>query len=218
MGMVVESTLNKNINAFPKNPILTLKLDKYQRGWFTSEATLRVKMHIPEQKTSNGSGNSKPVDFELSYPLIIQHGPFICTYSGVRLGIGQVTTNPETHYGVLINLLNKTIIRYAFPSFAMQAKTIPANDSFQFEWKGITSLLSITPNVDQLDGNFDFHGLNGSAKNITFKVDGVFNDFNMKRIKEGLWVGHYHLDVPSITASMPENKQFNLEGFDYQVA
>lgn len=221
MGMMVESTLNKNINAFPKNPILTLHLDKYQRGWFTSEASLNMKMHLPEQTSTDSSGNkstSAPIDFDISFPLIIHHGPIICSYSGLRFGIGQVSTRPETHYGVLINYLNKTVIRYAFPSFSMQTKSMPGNDNFQFEWKGITSLVSIAPNVDKIEGNFDFHGLNGSAKDMTFKLDGVFNHLDMNRIKEGLWVGSYHLDIPSITASTPENKSFALEGFDYKVA
>lgn len=218
MGFLVQRTLNKNINAFHNTSMLSVHLDKYQRGWFSSQAVLAIKMHIPEQKTTDKNGittTNPPVDLNLDFPLIINHGPFICTDSGIRFGLGHVTTRPQTHFHALVNYLNNTQFRYSLPSFSMNGKAGP--EDFQFEWLGLTSLFSISPNVDKFKGDLTLYGFNGTANNITFKSAEVFNKFKFS-YTQGLWLGQTHFSIPSVSATMGDTKAFELEAFDLDLS
>ena len=46
MGFVLERTLNKNINSIPKSPVLSVELDNYERGWFSSQALLQGSRYL----------------------------------------------------------------------------------------------------------------------------------------------------------------------------
>ncbi|KTC95238.1 YdgA family protein [Legionella feeleii] len=218
MGFVLERTLNKNINSIPKSPVLSVELDNYERGWFSSQALLAVKMHIPAQETTDAQGESStepPADVDMSFPLIINHGPFIVSDYGMGFGMGQVTTRPETHFHVLVNYFNKTIFKYAIPAFTIKGQGGSDEDSFQAEWLGLNALLCVSPNLDKLGGGFILHGLNTSASNGLFKLGRVVNNFKLSRSQEGLWVGQVSFNVPSASLSGDkDNQNFNLESFD----
>ena len=54
-------------------------------------------MHIPAQETTDAQGETStepPADVDMSFPLIINHGPFIVSDYGMGFGMGQVTTRP----------------------------------------------------------------------------------------------------------------------------
>ncbi|WP_083852149.1 DUF945 family protein [Legionella tunisiensis] len=161
MGFVLERTLSKNVNSIPKSPILSVELDDYQRGWFSSQALLAVKMHIPAQETTDEEGETKtepPADVDMSFPLIIHHGPFIISNYGMGFGMGQVTTRPETHFHVLVNYFNKTIFNYAIPAFTIKGQGGSDEGNFQAEWLGLNALLCVSPNLDKLGGGFILYG------------------------------------------------------------
>lgn len=219
MGRVVESTLNRNINALPQAPVLTLKLDKYERGWFSSTAALALIMHVPEQHNTDSSGMAQttpPVDLDLSFPLTINHGPIIMTDAGIRFGMGHVSTQPETHYNVLVDYANHTRMRYTFPSFAIS--TSMGSQNVQFDFKGISAALSISPDIDKMAGNITVHGLTGAVpdKGAVFKVGEISNTFDLNRREGWLWIGGNHLTVPSIDIR-DGSHQFVLEGLDFSV-
>ena len=216
MGFIVESTLNKNINAIPHNAMFKVLLDKYQRGWFSSKATLVLKMHIPESTTTDKKGTSKTeptMDFEMDFPLTINHGPIIFTDFGIRFGMGQATTSPQTHYNVLINYFNETLFSYTAPSLASQGKI--GNEDFQFEWLGLRTQIKVSPNLDKLDGNFILYGISGKADNAAVKLGEVTNSFYLTHHQDGLWLGQTHLSVPVVTVTEGAKKLFDLEAFDF---
>lgn len=222
MGFVLERTLNKNVNSIPKSPVLNVQLDNYQRGWFSSQATLAVKLHIPAQETTDEHGVAKteaPADIDMGFPLIINHGPFIISDYGMGFGMGQVTTNPQTHFHVLVNYFNKTIFKYAIPSFTIKGQGGSDGEAFQAEWLGLNALLCVSPNLDKLGGGFILYGLNTSANNGVFTLGRVVNNFKLNRAQDGLWVGQVSFNIPSASLSGDkDNQNFNLEGFDLAVS
>ncbi|CAM3045909.1 putative virulence protein [Legionella steigerwaltii] len=225
LGFTIKSTLNKNINSIPKSSAFNIRLQKYHNGWFSSQAILSVKMHIPAQTTTDKSGVTKtepPVDFDIDIPILIKHGPFIFTNYGIRFGMGVITTQPETHYEAFINYLNKTIFRYTLPSFAIEGKIGQNQGDFQLTWEGLASLLSVSSNLDLMEGNLQLLGLNGAANNpanpqsnVTFKIGKITYDFKMKRYQEWLWLGHSRFDIPSIAINLAGNQLFELTEFDF---
>lgn len=213
-GLFVKHTINKNISAFHDTSVMSIQLDKYQQSWFSSTVLLTLKMHIPEQKTTDKNGAvtvNPPFDFDLSYPLHVDHGPFIITDSGLRFGLGYITTRPQTHYGALIDYFNNTVFRYNLPSLSLNGKS--GAEDFQIEWRGLSALLKISPNVDKLDGNLILFGLSGSASNALFQLGEVSNKFKFT-YAQGLWLGQSQLSIPSVSLSMGEKPVFHLAAFN----
>ncbi|WED43538.1 YdgA family protein [Legionella cardiaca] len=218
MGYIAKSTLNKNVNAIPKTSLMSIDLEQYQLGWFSSKARLKLKMHIPAQKTTDKEGVTKiepPANLKVDVPLTIKHGPVIFTKNGIRFGIAQVTTKPETHYGVLINYFNKTVLRYTLPSISMQGKSEAKEGDFQFNWKGLKALLCISSNIDNVDGHLKLYGVEGSADNVILKIGKVRNDLQLKRYHDWLWLGQSHLDISSASMDAEGANIFALERFDF---
>ncbi len=225
IGLAIKSTLNKNINSIPKTSALSVHLDKYHSGWFSSQATVTVKMHIPAQNITdkNGVTTTEPsVDLNIDVPILIKHGPFIGTANGIRFGLGLVTTQPETHYEAFINYLNQTVFRYTLPSFALEGKIGQNEGDFQLNWQGLTSLLCVSSNLDHIDGNLKLLGLNGTANNpantqsnLIFKIGEISYDYQFKRHQDWLWLGQSRFDIPSVAIDLAGKKVFELTGFNF---
>lgn len=214
MGFMVERTLNKNINAIHKTSVASIYLDQYQRGWFSSRANLVLEMHVPAQQVKDDSGmtkNNPPVDLNIKFPLMVDHGPFIFTDSGLRFGLGYVTTKPQTRYGALISYCNNTIFKYSLPSILTKGKTGPQD--YQFEWLGLTAELKISPDIEKVKGYWKAYGFNGDAANVSFKLGKVLNEFKFY-YTEGLWIGQTHLSVPYFTLTADNAKVVEMDAFD----
>lgn len=221
IGIIVKNTLDKNINSIPKNSLMDVHFDKYKRGWFSSHAVLMFKIHIPAQKTTDKNGATKmepPVDLDVDIPITVKHGPVIFTKNGIRFGLGQVTTRPETHYGALVNYFNQTVVNYTLPSFSMSGNGGPEEGEFQLNWLGLGALLSVSSNLSDIDGNLKLYGFDGSASGTDFEVGKVIYHLKLKRHQDWLWVGRSHFKISSAAMSIGGQKVFDLVGFDFRVA
>lgn len=217
MGFMVKNTLSKTINKIPKNSIMSIQLDKYRRGWFSSQALWTFKIHIPAQTITDKNGVPKtepPLDFEMAMPITIKHGPIIFTNYGIRFGVGAITTQPETHYGVFINYLNHLIIKYSLPSVKMHGKETSNNEEFQFNWLGLSALFSLSSNIDNIRSDLNLYGIEGSADNVNVKIGQITHAFNSKRIQDWLWVGESYFNISSVLVNATSQDIFALEGFD----
>ncbi|KTD56820.1 putative virulence protein [Legionella santicrucis] len=218
MGLMVKGTLNKIINTMPQNSIMSVQLDKFQHGWFSSKALWVFKMHIPAQTITDKNGvpqTEPPLDFEVTLPITLKHGPVFFTNDGIRFGIGAITTQPETHYGAFINFLNQIIIKYNLPSFGIRTKEAPNNGEFQFNWMGLNALLRLSSDIDNLDSYLKFYGIDGSGNNSVFKIGTLTYTFNSKRIQEWLWVGQSHFNISSISVTSNNQNILDLKEFDF---
>ncbi|CEG55626.1 DUF945 family protein [Legionella fallonii] len=214
-GFIVKNTLNQNVDSLPQNSILRIHLGNYQRGWFSSQAILSIKMNIPAQERTDVHGITKmqpPMNLELNYPLIIKHGPVICTDYGIRFGIGYVTTQPQSHYNVLINYFNETWFRYAFPALSFKGGSDA--DSVDFSWQGLSATLGTSSSLNNLFGDFTMYGLNAAAGNVTFQLGTIADEFNFIHASNGLWPGKNHFSLLSAAMSQGDQKQFELDGVD----
>lgn len=209
-GLILQSTFNKNINGLSKNPFFNLQVKELQRGWFSSQAILGLNMTIPERAGSTNHPGNPSLVFDLDYPVTLLHGPFVFSDFGLRFGIGQITTIPQTHYSALVNYLNNTVIRYAFPSLAM--KMTVQGQIAQFALSGIQAVFQFSPNVDAAKGHFKFLGMNGSVGFANFKIGELNTAYDLNYV-EDLWVGNGQINLQSLEAT-DGVKKFVLEDFN----
>ncbi|KTC99189.1 YdgA family protein [Legionella erythra] len=220
MGWMAMRTLSQNITALPQSPVFSVSLEKYQRGWFSSHALLHLKLNIPPQATKGADGGEQsglPVTMRLGFPLLIQHGPVIFTDTGLRFGTAQVTTRPATHYGALINYLNKTIMTYTLPSMTLYTDINPAQGSYQFNWKGLRLWLGLSSHLNGFESHLKAGGLTISARDFNLRLQKIVSETESTRYQSWLWVGKTHLFLPSLTFHATGRKWFDLKGFDLTV-
>lgn len=210
MGSVVENTFNKQLNAIPKNPVFGMKLDEYKRGLFSATANLVVDVHTPE-KIVDATVVAKAEDIQFTLPLEISHGPFIVTDYGVRFGMGEVSTSPQSHFSALVSYFNHTIWGYNFPGFSMTSNDV------KFQWKGFSTRASISSNVDDIDSKFTFFGIEGSSDRSLVKIDKIDWHLNLNQTKDGLWLEQFHLTLPAVVIQEQDKKSIELEALDFKV-
>ncbi|CEK11572.1 YdgA family protein [Legionella hackeliae] len=221
MGFMIKSTFTKNINSIPDSPFMSVQLEKYRRGFFSSQAVLKLKIHVPAQQVTDKNGAARldpPVDMNIDLPILIKHGPIICSENGIRFGLGLITTKPETHYQIFINYLNKMIANYSLPSFAIRVNPGPqAGGEYQLNWKGLDTLFKVSTNLNDVEGNLKLYGLDGSGNNTVLKIDNVGHKFKYKRHQNWLWLGQSKFKIPFVLLNQAGQKLFELKDFSFML-
>lgn len=212
-GRVVRGDLEKVVAGLPKSQFFSFQLSEYSKGWFCSRAVLDFKMHIPAENGNHPAQTKnavKAIDMEFKVPLLIHHGPIIWTASGLRFGMGQVTTLPETHYGVFISYANKLWVRYVLPGFSVMTNNYLPNGESQFDWRGLISYLVANPELDQLKGKIHFLGLHFIANQAEVNLSEFIDQFNIYYAKEGIWLGQTDFSFPAMQVKYNANTLFDL--------
>lgn len=220
MGWMAERTLNQNIQAVPDSPFFKLSLDKYRRGWFSSNALLRFNMHIPPQPALAADGSytsGQPIDLGMAFPLLIQHGPVVFTDSGLRFGTAQVTTRPASHYGAFINYTHKTVMKYTLPSTILRSKVPSSQQDYVVDWRGLCVWLGLAPHLNGFDSQLETGGLRITADQFTLDIGHIVGDLALNRERDWLWLGETRLHLSSIKAHSPTQAVFELHDFNLRV-
>lgn len=214
VGMIAGSTLKKNVDNIPKNPLITWQLKNYKRGWFCSTADLNLLINLPAQKSKDAQGHVKiqpELHLSLDFPLSVRHGPFILTNNGLRFGLAWVTTQPETHYGALINYLNHTLISYSLPSINMKGTSKSDQGNFTFVWQGLSTKLKVNPNIDKISGYLTIYGMRTQVKDTDVRIGKISTYFALNRYMEGLWLGDSHILLSSVSTAINSQTVFDLQ-------
>lgn len=218
MGYIAKRTLEKHLEFFPKSSLFTVNLLPYQQGWFSSKTQISIKLDIPEQKIIEKNGITQiepPIELEIKIPIGIKHGPFIINDHGIRFGIAELTTQPETHYQALINYFNETIIKFNSPAFALKDTNSSGKEDFQLQWYGLTALVRFSPNLNHINSRFKLYGLNSSASNLLFNLGELTYDLQLRRQQNWLWLGLSHLNIASLKVSAPGKQECMLDDFNF---
>lgn len=158
-GIYFQQNLERLLEAVNTDKRLRIELIDYQRGWFTSQATIRLTIlekDIDFLRQLNISGLTPSSDIVLLFQEDIKHGPII--YDNKRLTLGYA----DIHSSLLTGHSKKDILR------------INIFTAFNNRWLGEfeTSAWSFTLpyinrfNVEKLKGNFYFKIEDKAIKHI----------------------------------------------------
>lgn len=233
MGLITERTLKRNVDVINQSSNLFVDIEEYDRGWFTSTATLNWRVHIPERviKNSNGQSTTTPSqDHKIQMPLTIYHGPFIYTNSGVKFGLGYAESHlalpasyvekfnnlytsesiqPKLLLSMFVNYLNNSRLHVGLPSFKMIAK----QGGDQFEWFGMDTDFSISASLKNIEGNISIDGASLIKNKIKALLGKVNSDYNLHQTDTGLYLGDASMSLPSLIVSENDQKIFEVEKF-----
>ncbi|WED43202.1 YdgA family protein [Legionella cardiaca] len=233
MGYLTEQKVKESLNFVNRSNGVAASIVKYDRGWFTSKATLNWRVHIPEQTIqNNGQTQTLPAkDYNMQMPITIYHGPVIFSQHGVKFGLGYAhttlampqeyveqfnslftneSTKPNVVIDFFVNYFGNSSIDMSVPAFKLFAKEGNAT----FEWLGMSTSTNVSSNLDKVGGNITIDGLNFQKDKVNTKMSAITSEYNLHRTDKGLFLGDASLSFPSFVVMDSDKKLFELGQFD----
>ncbi|KTD22214.1 putative membrane protein YdgA-like protein [Legionella lansingensis] len=233
MGYLTEQKVKESLNFVNRSDGLAATIVKYDRGWFTSTATLNWHIHIPEQTTqTNGKTETTPAqDYKMQMPVTIYHGPVIFSDKGVKFGLGYAhtalkmpaeytqqfntlftseSTSPTVVIDFFVSYLGNSNVDMSVPAFKLFAKEGNAT----FEWLGMSTSTNFSSDLDKVGGNITIDGLSFKKDQVNTKMSTVTSEYNLHRTDKGLFLGDASLSFPSFVVMDSDKKLFELGQFD----
>lgn len=237
MGVLTEGTIKKNIDVVNQSQSrVFLEVEQYRRGWFTSDAIMKWRLHFPERVITSAGAPTQTLaarDYQMEMPVVIHHGPFIFANHGIRFGLGYMdtvltlpepykqkfeedfakdSTMPTFNLSIFINYLNKSKAKLINPSFQIKAK----NGQGYLNWMGASAAVNMSSDKSDINGKVLVDGFvlsRADARTLTF--DKIASDFHMRRAENGLYLGNANFSVGSLDFIDKEKKIFEVKDFRF---
>lgn len=234
MGLMTERSIKRSIDNLTQVNGLYAEVTEYQRGWFSSNAMINWKLHVPE-RVVNKNGQAMTVaaqDYSMQMPLKVYHGPVIMAESGLHFGLGYAETDiqlpakyskqfdemftpesgkPKLVMSLFVNYLNKSDITVGVPAFKLFAK----KGDGKFEWEGMYSTTTMTSNLNDVVGQFKINGFSLSKNQTTVQMGEFDTEYDMHRSASGLMLGKAKMDFPSLLVMNDKTKVFEMQGMSF---
>lgn len=238
MGFITERTIKKNMVVINQSNGLKVKIASYDRGWFTSKAVFDWHIHLPERQVKDDNGHVSTVaaqDYDLDMPLMIYHGPIIYSDQGIKFGFGfahsevklpkvydeQFSTTftsdsikPEVDLSLFVDYFNKSQIHVGVPTF----KLISKEGGDQFQWNGLNSDISITSNLNKIDGHLDLEGGVFTKNNAKATLSQVTSQYDLYQNDLGLYLGQANLSMSAFQISDQDQALLDIEQINLQTS
>lgn len=233
MGILTENTIKRNIEIVNQSNGILAEIVQYDRGFFSSDAKIKWRLHVPERVTKNAEGQSQVIaaqDFDMQLPVAIKHGPVFVADNRLRFGMGyaksvvpfphqyseqfnklftEESTKPQLDLSIFVNYLNRSTIELSVPSF----KLIGKNGDGQMDWMGMNSTTSISSGANKVDGDFVIEGMQFTKDDSNVVLKTVTTDYDLHQTSTGLLLGDAKFTFPSLVVNVKGNKQFEMTDF-----
>lgn len=234
MGVLTERTIKKNVEVINQSNGLFAQIEQYDRGWFTSDAKVKWRLHIPERVVSGEDGKSQTVaaqDYETVMPIKIYHGPFIYADNKPRFGMGYAktvfslpeqynqqfdeafskeSTKPQLDMSIFVNYMAQSTLDLSLPSF----KLISKDGTGHFDWKGMESSTQMSANMGKVNGNIVIDGMTITKDDTNVNLAKVTSDFNLHKTHSGLYLGDASFSLPAFDVTVKGKKMFEISSLD----
>ncbi len=234
MGVLTERTIKKNVEVINQSNGLFAQIEQYDRGWFTSDAKVKWRLHIPERIVTGEDGKSQTVaaqDYETVMPVKIYHGPFIYADNNLRFGMGYAktvfslpeqynqqfdeafskdSTKPHLDLSIFVNYMAQSTVDLTLPSF----KLISKDGTGHFDWKGMESSTQMSSNLGKVNGNIVIDGMTITKDDTQVTLDKVSSDFNLHKTHAGLYLGDASFSLPAFDVMVKGKKMFEISNLD----
>lgn len=233
-GIVTERNVEKHINIINQTNGLHAAIKEYNRGWFTSQALLDWRLHIPAQVEKTASGEVRTIpekNIQLNMPLKVYHGPIIFSDQGAVLGLGYAdtqfnlpepyqtefkktftenSTQPQLILSLFIPFSYNSELTFSVPQF----KLISKQDKTEFNWFGMSSSTTTNASLSKVKGDFVLNGLQIAQDKKLAQVGKISGDYKMHRADFDLYAGKANFDFSSLLIKDQDQIILQLENFN----
>lgn len=231
MGFLTERTIKQNIEVINQTNGLFADIKQYNRGWFSSDAQIKWRVHVPERIVKDANGVSQTVaaqDYQMEMPLTIHHGPFILANHNVRFGMGYAETafpfpsqynsqfdaqftkesvKPQLDLSIFVNYFLKSSVEMSLPAF----KLIGKNNSGNFDWMGMESTTAISSSRDNVDGTIQIDGMTFSKADTKIALGKVTTEYDLHQTPAGLYLGDATFSLPTFNVTDKDKRIFEIK-------
>lgn len=231
MGILTEKTIKKNIEIVNQSNGLSAEMLQYDRGFYSSDAKVKWRLHVPEGVTKDAAGQAQIIpaqDYQMELPVHIKHGPVFFADNRLRFGMGYAESvipfpnqyteqfnklftkesiKPQLDLNIFVNYLNQSTINLNVPSF----KLIAQDGSGQMNSMGMESTTLITSNVDKVVGDFVIKGMEFSKDTSKMVLKKVSSDYDLHQTNSGLMLGNLTFTLSSMMVTDKDNKILNID-------
>ena len=232
MGVLTERNINSHLKLLNTSNGLLVNIFNYKRGWFTSHADFKWKLHIPEHTSKGSDGQTQLVasqDYEMMMPVTIYHGPVMFANNSVKFGLGYADSNvnlptkydqefaekftaestkPKLDLNLLITYLNHTKVELNVPNFKLFAK-----DGGTFDWLGLSSNVKITSKAKKIKGDAALTGLTFNKDDISTKLEDIQSDYQLHQTSMGVYLGDAEMFIKLMVMNQKDKVIFQLSDF-----
>jgi uncharacterized protein YdgA (DUF945 family) len=230
MGLLTEGIIKKNVEIMNQTNGLFVGIEHYNRGWFSSDAQIKWRLHVAERLVKDNDGNSQAIpaeNYELITPIIVHHGPIIYSEGQIHFGMGYGTailplpeeynqkfsqqftaesSKPVLNFSVFISYLLHSSIELSLPKFNLVAK----DKTGILNWDGMTVTLSMSSNQDKVDGDVHLAGMEFSKDDTKMTLGKVGIDYNLHQTSLGLFLGDANFSLPSFNVTTKNEPVFGI--------
>ncbi|WP_019215290.1 YdgA family protein [Legionella tunisiensis] len=233
MGYLTERKVRESLNIVNQSNGVAAEIVQYKRGWFTSEASLDWRLHVPERVVQiNGKSQTVPAeDYQMQMPITIYHGPVIFSDRGIKFGLGfahtvltlpgqyadkfnnlfsSQSTQPKLNMSFFVNYFGNTSIDTTLPAFKLFAK----EGNAEFDWLGMSTSTSVSSDMGEVDGSIAIDGLHFTKDQINTTMSTITSEYNLHKTPTGLFLGDASLSFPSLVVMNKDTKLLELGQFD----
>lgn len=231
MGMVTEKTIKRNLAVVNQSNGVYADIQEYHRGWFSSSAKIKWRVHVPErvETDSNGQPTTMPAqDYQMEMPVNIYHGPIIVANKQIKFGMGYALSDipfpseynkdfeksftpesvkPQLNLSIFINYLNKSTVGLNLPTF----KLISKKGDGQFDWLGMNSTTYMSSGMKKVNGDIAIAGMTFNAPDTRVTMGKMTSDYNLHNSSVGIYIGDASFSLPRVEVIVKEQKMFELD-------
>jgi uncharacterized protein YdgA (DUF945 family) len=214
IGSMAESSFRANIEQMDANPMFAMRVDDYERGWFSASTAVEVGFDERYAELMMAGGNEDTDlaavlrDQAITIPVDIAHGPIVFT-DGLYFGLARIHAILDERDELAASMMEELGLDYL------------AQLHGQVSYLGTFSFSSDVPPVEYVDeqGQLSFSGLNldgvtrgsnleldGEMENLVIDsggtavtVDSLYLVSDSNRINQVLWEGEFDSGIESLS-------------------
>jgi len=187
IGFLVQHKYAEFIQTFSDNPNFNIAIENYHRGWFNSEATLKMTLK-PALQTPN-----KPTSFTITQ--YIQHGPLVYSMTpdmNMRWQFALAAFDSN------INQKGFTAKNHSIVKLTGQIVTLSHDGNIKFselkqampvDIKGFQSSFTISPDMKTVDGQVNIQNISVQSKTTKQEIQGLDGEVALNKNAQGIWLG-----------------------------
>jgi hypothetical protein len=203
LGFVAQHKYTQIIGMLSKSNTVQVSLVRYQRGWFSSDATIKISMQMPIGLVQQ---TTKP--FLITQH--IAHGPVFSLLSGTgekRLAVGQtlITTHAHSPFGALhmvskVKLNGKLVGTFNAPTLQLHYTDVLHGENTA-ELQGVSGKFTLSPDLQQWIAAVDIPEISIKTDTFTQQLHNTHFFYNLNKSQSGLFLGKHICTIDTMTWS-----------------